>query len=171
MLFVAWAHALDDQKKATIQALHDGRVKLVMSQEAIDEIRDVLDWPWLQARLGYTTARVDRIIDETLRLAEWVHDVPRAFTWPHHPDDDHHFDFAIAAKADRFVTRETRIRDIEKNFPADAARLWSLAPQLRIVEPRELAAELGADREAEAQREAEVTPKWSATSWHVRPGA
>jgi predicted nucleic acid-binding protein len=156
MVFLSWAAMPADRKHATVRALYDGTVRLVMSQEAIDEVRDVLNRPELRARLPrLTPERVERVIDETLRLAEWVHDVPTAFTWPHHPDDDHNFNLAIAARADRFVTREARIRDLESNFPADAARLRSLAPQLRIVGPHELAAELRADREAEAQREAE----------------
>jgi hypothetical protein len=61
---------------------------------------------------------------------------------PHHPDDDHNFSLTIPAGADRFVTRETRIRNMGTDFPADAARLLSLAPKLRIVEPHEFAAEL-----------------------------
>jgi predicted nucleic acid-binding protein len=77
-----------------------------------------------------------------------VQDVPNAFSWPHHPDDDHNFNLAIAARADRLVTREPRIRQIEGNFPQDWARFHALAPQVRIVEPHELAAELRPERQA-----------------------
>jgi predicted nucleic acid-binding protein len=147
MVFLSWA-AGDARKLATIQALYDGRVRLVMSQAAIDEIRDVLNRVELRARLGLTPERVDKVIGETLRLAEWVQDVPNAFSWPHHPDDDHNFNLAIAARADRLVTREPRIRQIEGNFPQDWARFHALAPQVRIVEPHELAAELRPERQA-----------------------
>jgi predicted nucleic acid-binding protein len=81
MIFLSWA-AGDAGKLATIQALYDGRVTLVMSQESIDEIRDVLNRVEVKAKLSLTPGRIEMIIEETLRLSEWIHNVPKVFTWP-----------------------------------------------------------------------------------------
>lgn len=145
MLFLQWAALPADRTHASIRAVLDGRVRLCMSQALLDEVKDVLSRPAVMARSpNLTPHRLQLIVETTLDHAEWFADVPDAFTWPHHPDDDHSFNLAIAARADRLVTWENRIHDIALNFPLDWARLYALAPQLRIVTPKELAEELRA---------------------------
>jgi predicted nucleic acid-binding protein len=68
-----------------------------------------------------------------------VNDVPAVFTWPQHPDDDHLFNLAIACKAELLVTWETRILRLGADTTPDAERLRTLAPQLLILTPRQLA--------------------------------
>ena len=155
MVFIQWASLPVGRQHATIKALCDGTVRLVMSQDALDEIRMVLNRPELTDRLpNLTPERVNQVIRATVELAEWIPNVPEAFTWSHHPDDDHFFNLAIAARADWFVTFEERILNMRKNFPTDAAHLQALAPRLRIVDPKTLSLELRADREkAEPIRE------------------
>jgi predicted nucleic acid-binding protein len=68
--------------------------------------------------------------------------VPRVFTLPAHPDDDHLFNLAVEAKAAYLVTWETRLLALEAATSPDARRLRELAPQLRILTPAALAQEL-----------------------------
>jgi predicted nucleic acid-binding protein len=105
-----------------------------------------------------TPERSERVIADTLERAERVADVPQAFTRPHHPDYDRLLSLAIAAKAERLVTFETRILDTGKDFPDDAARRHSPAPRLRIGTPKELSDELRQAKamEFEAARQAEI---------------
>jgi putative PIN family toxin of toxin-antitoxin system len=150
MVFVQWASLPAGRQHATIKALYDGSVRLCLSQDAIDEIRDVLPRPELAAQLPRLTAeRVAQIIEATVQLAEWVDLVPNVFSWPHHPDDDHLFNLAIAAKAERLVTFEDRVLSMKQKFPEDAERLRLLAPSLSIITPKELAEELKSNQAPE----------------------
>jgi predicted nucleic acid-binding protein len=76
--------------------------------------------------------------------SEYVSVVPRAFTLARHPKDDHLFNLAIAGRADYLVTFETRLLELDKKHSDDGARLRELTPELRIVAPSSLAAELAA---------------------------
>jgi predicted nucleic acid-binding protein len=140
MVFVQWASLPVDRQHATNRALYDGSVRLVVSQESIDEVREVLNRAELRARLPQLTPeRVGQTITETLQLAEWFSYVPRIFTWAHHPDDAHIFNLAIAARAEYLVTWETRIHKLAVDMSDDAIRLRNLAPQLGIITPKRFA--------------------------------
>ena len=140
MVFLQWAALPEGRHHATILALYDGAVRLYVSQALFDEVRDVLSRPDVVARSPNITAdRLKQVLAATLENAEWVADVPAAFTWSQHPDDDHLFNLAIACKAELLVTWETRILKLGADTTPDAERLRTLAPQLQIATPRELA--------------------------------
>jgi predicted nucleic acid-binding protein len=65
--------------------------------------------------------------------------VPAMFTWPAHPDDDHVFNLAIHANAEYLVTWERRILKLANDTTLPADLLRRLAPDLKIVTPKELA--------------------------------
>jgi putative PIN family toxin of toxin-antitoxin system len=140
MVFFQWAALPSDRQHATIKALYDGSVRLCMSQALLDEIKDVLTRPEIQARAPHLTPeRLRQILSAILELSDWFADVPPVFTWPQHPDDDHVFNLAIAAKAEYLVSWERRLLKLESDASADAEKLRSLAPQLKIITPKVLA--------------------------------
>jgi putative PIN family toxin of toxin-antitoxin system len=102
MIFLQWAALPEGRHHATIRALYDGTIRLCMSQALVDEVRDVLSRPSVVARApNITPDRLKNILAAMLERAEWIPDVPNAFAWPHHPDDDHIFNLAIATEWDQ----------------------------------------------------------------------
>src|SRR3954465_1061077 len=96
-----------DRTHATLRAARDGRVTLCISAALVAEVRDVLSRPTVTARFpALTPQRLTQFLDEINLIATTIAPVPPAFTWPHHPDDDHLFNLAIAAQAQHLVTWE-----------------------------------------------------------------
>ena len=78
-------------------------------------------------------------IADVLTRATVIDPMPHVFTWPQHPDDDHLFNAAIAAKARYLVTWETRILKLGTDTTPAAHLLRQLAPNLAIITPKQLA--------------------------------
>jgi putative PIN family toxin of toxin-antitoxin system len=143
MVFFQWAALPADRQHATIKALYDGSVQLCISKALLDEIREVLSRPEIRAKAPSLTAeRLNKVLGEILRLAEWIADVPGNFTWPQHPDDDHLLNLAIAARADWLVTWERRLLGFLAVDSAEARDFRSFAPALEIITPEVLATRL-----------------------------
>ena len=68
--------------------------------------------------------------------------IPNAFTWPEHPSDDHLLNLTIHAKADYLVTWETRILGLHVQETQFAKAFRGLAPNLKIVNPKQFAEKL-----------------------------
>lgn len=142
MLFLQ-AASRPDRSHRTMQAVRDGRLELCISASLLAEIRDVLTRPeHVQRFPAMTGTVVDLFLSDILRYSRFVEPVPQAFTWTRHPDDDHVFDLTIAAGARFLVTWETRILGLLAEQSDDARRLLALAPQLTIITPKDLAAQL-----------------------------
>lgn len=123
-----------------MQALYQGKITLCLSQALLNEIKDVLSRPEVLAHApSLTDSRLTQFLESVLRLSEWITDVPNAFSFSQHPDDDHLFNLAIAAKAELLVTWENRILQLGAGQMAAAQELRVLAPQLHIITPKQLA--------------------------------
>ena len=128
------------RRYATIEAVADKRLILCTSPELIAEVRDVLARPSLAANFpALTPQRVAQFLDSMNVMATEFSAVPNIFTWPQHPDDDHLFNLAIAAKADYLVTWETRILKLGTDVSSAGILLRQLAPNLKIITPQQLA--------------------------------
>jgi len=125
---------------ATMKALTDGRLILCVSPELIGEVTDVLTRPEYRVKFpALTPTNVAAFLNDLQSRAQVFDPVPRVFTWPEHPDDDHVFNLSIHARARYLVTWETRILRLH-TAPSDAAELLKrLAPDLSIVTPKVLA--------------------------------
>jgi len=128
---------------ATFQAILDKRVALCLSSDLLSEIADVLLRPEHEARFpALTPDAVAAFLAQWSARSRMVENVPRVFTWPEHPDDDHVFNLAIVAAARYLVTWESRILELPTRPSPAALALKQLAPELRIVTPSQLAQEL-----------------------------
>jgi putative PIN family toxin of toxin-antitoxin system len=144
MVFLQWV-ALPPQGRqhATLTALSTGRLRLAISQKLLDEVRGIFFRPELQQRLpSLTHERAALILKKTLELADFYPDLPARFSLPNHPKDDHLFDLAIEAQAHYLVTWESRLLKLQTDDTPDAERLRTLAPNLTILTPQELAQDL-----------------------------
>ena len=99
-----------ERQHATFKAVEDGRLELCVSADLIAEVRDVLTRPAMARKFStLTPERVAQFLDSVIAVASFTPEVPRAFDWPEHPDDNHLFDLAIHANANYLVTWEMRL--------------------------------------------------------------
>ena len=144
MLFFQWAALPEERQHRTVKALYDGSIRLCLSPELIAEVTDVLSRPELAEKTpSLTSRRIKQVLDSALERADWFDGIPHLFSWLQHPDDDHLFNLAIAAKARYLITWERRIMKLGNAKSAIAARLRELVPQLEIITPAQLAVRLG----------------------------
>ena len=128
------------RRYATFEAVEDGRLELCASPDLMAEVRDVLTRSSLAKRFtALTPERVAQFLGKANATATVFSAVPRAFSWPQHPDDDHLFNLAIHAKARYLVTWETRILKPATDTTPAAELLRQLAPDLAIITPKQLA--------------------------------
>jgi putative PIN family toxin of toxin-antitoxin system len=147
MIFFQWAALPNNRQHATVKALYDGSIRLCLSEALFDEVQEVLSRPEVRAKApNLTPERLKEVLAAALERADWIADIPNAFNWAQHPDDDHAFNLAIAARAEYLVTWEDRILKLSSDESSPANRLRALAPQLKIVTPKELAERLKSPR-------------------------
>jgi putative PIN family toxin of toxin-antitoxin system len=145
MIFFQWAALPKERQHRTVKALYDGSIRLCLDAELLAEVTDVLNRPELAEKTpNLNSARIKRVLDAALERAEWFDQVPSVFSWAQHPDDNHIFNLAIAAKARYLITWERRIIKLANARSSAASRLRQLAPQLEIITPAQFAVRLGA---------------------------
>lgn len=143
MVFYQWAVLPKGKLHGTARAAIDGSVRLCLSPALVDEIKGLLTRPAIQARSRFLTPElVSRFLEHIIRHSEIISNVPNAYTWPQHPDDDHLFNLAIHTKAKYLVTWEKRILGLPSSSTQSADLLRQLAPGLIIITPTQFAAEL-----------------------------
>jgi uncharacterized protein len=123
-----------------LRQLEAGRFTLYVSDEILDEARDVLGQPKLRDKNPRVTDEtVQQTFDLLGRLARTVSKVPSLFSLPRDPDDEPYLNLAIAADADYLVTRDKDLLDLmqDAGFRAQYPRLTILSPValLRLLMP------------------------------------
>jgi putative PIN family toxin of toxin-antitoxin system len=125
---------------ATFAAVADGRVALCVSPALLAEVKGVLGRQDVRKQFpALTPSAVSTFLADVRARTQLFDPVPRAFTLPGHPDDDHLFDLAIHARARYLVTWESRLLALAAGTDPAADQLRRLAPDLAIVTPVELA--------------------------------
>jgi putative PIN family toxin of toxin-antitoxin system len=111
--------------------LEAGRFTLYVSDEILEEARDVLNRPKLRARNPrITDEAVQKTFDLLSQFAYPVTDVPKVFSLPRDPDDEPYLDLALAANADYLVTWDKDMLDLmnEESFRSQYPGLAILNP-------------------------------------------
>jgi hypothetical protein len=80
---------------------------------------------------------VEGFLEAARSRAFWIPAPPRRFLFNRDPKDEPYINLEIAAQAEFLVSRDNDILDLAKPDDADAVRLRAIAPDIRIVEPRE----------------------------------
>ncbi len=143
MVMLQWAALPPQRQHTTVTALSSGQLRLAMSRQMLEELRNLFFRPELQARLPSLTPRhAAAILQKALESADWFESIPQLHLLPLHSKDDHLFDLAIEAEAVYLVTWEKRLLKLRNAHTPEAKRLRQLAPQLKILTPGELAGTL-----------------------------
>ena len=131
MLFYQATASLTGPAAELLRRLEAGQFILYVSDEILNEARDVLSRPKLRAKNPRIT---DETVRETFdlldRMAQLVSNVPSLFSLPRDPDDEPYLNLAIAADADHLVTWDKDLLDLmqDAGFCAQYPRLTSLNP-------------------------------------------
>jgi putative PIN family toxin of toxin-antitoxin system len=99
-----------------LELFEENRVRLVISEEILTEIRDVLSRPRLRQRnQNLTDAKVEDLIEMLLAKAEFVENVNKHFAYSRDPDDEPYLNLAIETEAVFLVSRDNDLLDLMTN--------------------------------------------------------
>ncbi len=123
---------------ATLDLVDAGRIRLVASEETLDDVADVLSRPRLRAKYpDLTDERRDQLLAVIRHVAEVLPAVPRSVTLARDPDDEPYLNLAVASGAAYQVSRDRDMLDLTQ-----AAAFVAQYPDLKILSPVELLTEL-----------------------------
>lgn len=113
-------------------------ISLIVSYEIIEEIRDVLTRPKLQARYSrLTIARADKLEETLIQNSLVLEKVPSHFKYPRDPQDEKYINLAVETEADYLVSRDKDLRDLMTGHSAEAKEFRQRFRHLKVVEPVE----------------------------------
>jgi putative PIN family toxin of toxin-antitoxin system len=129
---------------ACLQAAFDGQIRLFVADFIFAEIRDLPNKP-TPARAGVTTKKVEDLVQLLLIKTEFVAEVPELFRHPIDEDDSDYVNLALVGDTKRIVSRDRHLLNLN-----DASKPWSADfrsrfPQLRVVGPEQMLAEVRAE--------------------------
>lgn len=130
---------------ATWKAVLDGVVIAVTCQAALDELSDVLARSPIRQHYGASldAANVNRFVAGYRAMCRFVNSVPERFILLADPKDSIFVNLAIESGAHYLLTYdEIHLLPLDSQEHPQYAELRQMAPQLRIVKPAQLAAEL-----------------------------
>jgi putative PIN family toxin of toxin-antitoxin system len=143
MIFLQGAARRESAAGASLALVELGAIELCVSQEILDEVRDVLSRPALLQRFPALTGQiVDRFIAAIEAQAILVSEVPRVFQFDRDPKDEPYINLAIAARADYLVSWDKDILDLAGASTLEGESLRHKAPELTIIEPRAFLSEV-----------------------------
>lgn len=109
-------------------------VSLFLSEPVLAEIRDAPNKP-TPARLGVTIEQVEALIDNLLKVAALVTNVPERFTYPRDPDDAHYVNLALVTHSRLIVSRDKDLLSLMDLAQPEGKDFRARFPDLRILNP------------------------------------
>ena len=120
---------------ACLEFTEQDRLRLVISEEVLAEIKDVLSRPWLREKYpNLTVEKVENLIEMLLDKAEFVKEVPKHFTYSRDPNDEPYLNLAIETKADYIVSRDNDLLDLMTDYTDEAKEFRQRFRPLKVVQ-------------------------------------
>jgi putative PIN family toxin of toxin-antitoxin system len=121
---------------ACLELIEQDRVRLVMSEAVLVEIKDALSRPRLRERNpNLTDEKVENLIDLILERAEFVKNVPSHFSYSRDPNDEPYLNLAIETEAIFLVSRDNDLLDLMTDFTDEAKDFRRRYRRLKILNP------------------------------------
>lgn len=121
-----------------LELIEKDRIRLVISEEVLTEIKDVLSRPRLRKKNpNLTDAKVDDLIEMLLLKAEFVRKVPKHFAYSRDPNDEPYLNLAIETEAVFLVSRHNDLLDLMINFTDEAKDFRRRFRKIKVVNPVE----------------------------------
>jgi putative PIN family toxin of toxin-antitoxin system len=117
---------------ACLALVDEGHVKLFVSADVLDEVRDVLYRPAIRKvfKKKLTDEIAQDFLDHVVDKAHAVEHVPNVFRLKRDPDDEPILNLAIATRASFIVSRDKDLRDLMKDD-----EFLKTYPGLTIIDP------------------------------------
>jgi putative PIN family toxin of toxin-antitoxin system len=138
MVFLQGAARESGPAAACVRLAEEGFVQLCLSQEVLDEVRDVLSRPKLQRKFpALTPERVAAFLEAVCRDAVLLEEVPPAVTLDRDPKDEKYLNLAVAAGAQVLVSRDNDLLDLQSESNPVGRTFREQYPHIRILDPVE----------------------------------
>jgi putative PIN family toxin of toxin-antitoxin system len=109
-------------------------IELFISDEVLNEVRDVLSRPMLQKKFPLLTdERADRLVETLLRQATLIDPVPHKFSYSRDPRDEPYINLAAAAKADFIVSRDNDLLDLMTGITVECKEFRQRFRPLKVI--------------------------------------
>lgn len=130
--------AKDGPATACLELIEQDRIRLVMSEAILAEIKDVFSRDDIRKlSLYFTDEKIENLIDLILEKTEFVKDVPQHFSYSRDTSDEPYLNLAIQTVAVFLVTRDNDLLDLMTGFSTDAKEFRQRFKHLAIVNPVE----------------------------------
>jgi uncharacterized protein len=130
---------------ACLELIEQERIRLVMSEAVLTEIKDVLSRPYLRERYpNLTDEKVENLINLILETAEFVENVPLRFSYSRDVNDEPYLNLAIETEAIFLVSRDNDLLDLMTDFTDEAKEFRRSYRRIKILNPAEFLNEMQA---------------------------
>lgn len=124
---------------ACLWLARSGYVRLFLSQDVLEEVEDVLNRPKIRAAFATLTDElVSSFLAQLREVGEFVHPVPKKFTYPRDKDDEQYVDLAGAVAAHYLVSRDKDLLSLNTGYSDECKQFRQRFRPLKVIEPLDL---------------------------------
>jgi putative PIN family toxin of toxin-antitoxin system len=128
-----------------LSAALEGKFVLLWTPVIVAELRSAALSAGVQAKYPHVTVqRLDLLIANVQKVAQWVHQVPAVFEYERDPDDAHYINVAIAAGARLVVSRDKDLLSLMDAAGPAGRDFRARFPNISILTPPQFLQELEA---------------------------
>jgi len=121
-----------------IELFEQGKVELFISNEVLNEVRDVLTRPMLQQKFSLLTdERANKLIEMLFKQATLIHPVPHKFRYSRDPKDEPYVNLAAAAGVEFIVSRDNDLLDLMTGITDECKEFRQRFRPLKVIDPVE----------------------------------
>ncbi len=129
----ALANEHSDAARA-LELFDDGTITLFVSDEVLDEIRDVLNRSYIRQLMpGITDQRVASLFRRLERKAIHIKNVPEEFRYDRDPKDERYINLALVANSKYLVSTDKDLLDLMNPMVDGSKSFFNRYPMLRIL--------------------------------------
>jgi putative PIN family toxin of toxin-antitoxin system len=112
------------------------RIVLCVSPQTLEEIREVLNRPFVFKLLPHTTPEmIQAFLEEVAHISRRIRYTPTDFAFSRDPKDEPYINLAIAAGADYIVTSDKDLLDLMTAYTDEAKEFRQRFRPLKVVDP------------------------------------
>jgi putative PIN family toxin of toxin-antitoxin system len=121
---------------ALLRMLDDNTISLFLSNDILDEVRDVLSRPKIrQKNPRITDQRVDALLTSLTEKGTLIESIPKHFSYERDPKDEKYINLAVEADAAYLVSRDNDLLDLMREDLAAGKDFRQQFPTLTLLNP------------------------------------
>jgi putative PIN family toxin of toxin-antitoxin system len=139
-----------------------GYIRLFLSKDVLGEVEEVLSRPKIrQAFDTLTDELVSSFLKRLRESGEFVHSVPKKFTYPRDKDDEQYVNLACAVDAHYLVSRDKDLLDLNTGHSIQCKEFRQRFRPLKVIEPLDLLREIARSRNLTVEQLRAEHEQWS----------